>query len=230
MPRKKWPGTKIYVEPPITLQKLVDDYLYTKRYFKYAPEKCTFKEDHERYLESLNGHADFICGEPGNTLGVLPYTVNTHQRYFRFPSRQLLIEPNAEKLMALDGRAFESFEELYAEVLSIQSSKKLPGFGRTTIYDYALRWGWHASPRVQPRDFVYVHATPGKAAMALWERGYLPMVKDIEKAVKAEFRIPLEYFPEEIRNSAMSAADVEHFLCCYDALIYQLPKNNLQNK
>ena len=154
-------------------------------------------------------------------MGVLPYHVTSHQRYFRFPSRQYLIEELAEKLKKeIDDCSFASFEDLYAAIKNL----KLHGFGPTTIYDYALRWGWHASPRVQPRDFVYVHATPGKSAKALWKLNYLPMVKDIDRAVYTDFRIPFEFFPEEIRNSAMSAADVEHFLCCYDALIVQLPK------
>lgn len=224
MPRRKWTGGKIKIDPPITLQKLVDDYLTVKRHFKHTSKECTFKEAHEHYLESLQGHADFICGESGNTLGVLFYRVNPHQQYFRCRSRQPLIEPLAEKLKEIDGCAFASFEDLYAEIKRLN----LHGFGPTTVYDYALRWGWHASPRIHPRDFVYLHATPGKSAKALFQKGYLPLVEDIDAAVDKNHRLPLEVFPDEIRNSEMNAADVEHFLCCYDKLIFQLPERNNQ--
>lgn len=211
--RKQWPGFKPEIPFPFTLQDLVDDYMYHQYDCKSSQKKETPQNGHKLYLESLKCINDFICGEPDNKDAPKkhPYHINSHQRYFRFPSRHIHITKAAEQLKTLKVDRIKDFEDLREEV----KGKKFHGFGDTTLYDFCLRFGWHQNPRIEPKEFVYVHSKPKDAADILKEKGYL--------TVNYDFKIPFDAFPEEITASGMSAADVEHFLCCYKKFIEQLP-------
>ena len=193
-----------------TLQALVDDYLNTPYQFKNDENAMTYQENHEEYLDSLKNFAEMICGLEGNEVGKLPYRLDTHQRYYRFPSKQHWVTEHAKTLKTLP-ESFKNFEELHEKVKEM----KLHGFGPTTIYDFALRFGHHLSPKLEPQEYVYLHTGPAEAAKTLWEKGYFKGIADIEKMIKKESKIPRELFPKEIKESAMTTVDIEHFLCCY---------------
>lgn len=211
--RKTWAGFKPKIPEPFTLRDLVEDYLHTKYDCKYSTSKETPKKGHELYLDELKCINDFICGEPDNEDAPekRPYHINSHQRYFRFPSRHHLIKKAAQKLKKLEGKTFRDFDEIYECVKSL----KCEGFGDTTVYDFSLRFGWHLKERMEPSKYVYVHSKPKESANLLKLKGYLTSNFD--------FRISFEDFPEEIKNSGMTASDVEHFLCCYKSFIEKLP-------
>ena len=210
--RKKWTGGRIDIEEPYTLRKLVEDYLETPYECKYSDRLVNNKEGHECYLDSLKTTIDFIFGEPGNKPEG-PYFINGHQRFFRFPEHRRSIPKTIQILSGNLSNLYDSFEELYNEVNSFD----LYGFGDTTTYDFSLRYGWHLNPKVEPKKEVYVHSKPLEAAKYLREKNYIK--KDFGRT------IPFEDLPDEIKNSAMTAADVEHFLCCYKEYIEKLPEN-----
>lgn len=215
-PRKSWPGPRPQPESPNSLKGLVDDYLNKKYYCKYSDKEETFADGHICYLNTLKNIIDFICGEPNDGRKEPPFKINVHQRFYRFPSRQSKIPQVACKLKKTIPGKYNSFEELYEKV----NKQKLYGFGETTTYDFALRYGWHQNPRIEPKDFVYLHSKPMEAAKALHEKGY---IKD-----KLKRTIPMESLPEEIKDSRMTAADVEHFFCCYKTFIDQLPNKKIK--
>ena len=212
--RKVWQGFKPRISEPFTLRDLVEDYLHTKYDCKYSNSKETPKRGHELYLDKLKCIKDFICGEPNNEDAPekRPYHINSHQRYFRFPSRHYLIWEAAQKLKALEGQTFKDFEELRKKV----KETGCKGFGDTTIYDFSLRYGWHLTPRLEPTEYVYVHSEPKKSVEYLISKGYMNADYD--------YRIPFEAFPPEIKDSGMNATDVEHFLCIYKTFIENSPK------
>lgn len=211
-PRKKWTGGRIEIKEPFNLRNLVEDYLKTPYECKYSDHLLNNKDGHECYLDSLKSTIDFIFGEPGNKPEG-PYFINGHQRFFRFPSRRKSIQETVKTLENSLSNQYDSFEELYNEVDGLD----LYGFGDTTTYDYALRYGWSLNPKIQPQKEVYVHSKPREAALYLREKNYIK--KDFGRT------IPIENLPDEIKNSAMSAADIEHFLCCYKEYIEKLPEN-----
>lgn len=211
--RKKWPGFKPIIPFPYTLQDLVDDYVSNLYDCKCSLKKETPQNGHNLYLDTLKCINDFICGEPDNEDAPekKPYTINSHQRYFRFPSRHKYIKEAADKLVGLQGEQFNDFEDLREKV----KEKECHGFGNTTLYDFCLRFGRQKSPRIEPKEFVYVHSKPKEAADKLKEKGYLK--------VNYDYKIPFHAFPIEITSSVMTPADVEHFLCCYKEYIENLP-------
>lgn len=217
--RQNWGGAKIKVKEPFDLHDLVEDYLKKEYHNKYSDRKESHQQGHISYLETLSDTIDFICGEPNDGRKEPPFKVNGHQRFFRFPSRQLRISEVEERLSSIKNKRFDSFEDLYSEIRRIHPY----GFGDTTVYDFSLRYGYHLKPKVEPKEFVYVHSKPAETLKYLWEHGYLENVKDIDHIIKADHKLSLDLFPDEIRNSAMTAADVEHFLCCYQKLLMKLP-------
>ncbi|MCH5238301.1 MAG: hypothetical protein J1E95_10985 [Muribaculaceae bacterium] len=211
--RKKWPGFKPEIPEPFTLQDLVEDYVSKLYDCKSSSKKETPQKGHKFYLDTLKCTKDFICGEPNNADAPenKPYHINSHQRYFRFPSRHVHIDRAAKELESFNTDKFMDFEDLREKV----KEKKLHGFGTTTLYDFCLRFGWNQNPKIEPKKYVYVHTKPKASADALKEKGYL--------TVDYDFRIPFDAFPEEITKSSMTAADVEHFLCCYKEYLEKLP-------
>lgn len=203
-------GSKL--KRPFSLQDLVNDYLNQGGYFG---SKKTIKEQHEDYLNSLTDMTDWICGKPNEKKipAKPPYQVDVHQRYLRVEQNQPLIIIAGQKLEGIENKKFKNFEELYKFIRDC----KVKGFGPTTWYDFSLRFGWHQTPRIQPKEFVYIHSKPGLAATTLKDKGYITV--PISNPLKRSD------FPDEIKNSKMDAADIEHFLCVYKKLIEELPIN-----
>ena len=206
--KKLRPGSKL--KRPFTLDDLVKDYLEE---VGYLDSDKTLHEQHEDYLDSLTDMTDWICGAVNETKipDGPPYNVDVHQRFIRVAKNQHLINLIPEKLKNLKDQEFKNFEEIYEFV----KKSDVKGFGPTAYYDFSLRYGWHLTPRIQPKEKVYVHSKPGLSAQALKDKGY----------IKVEISNPMKRddFPIEIRNSRMDAADIEHFLCIYKKLITELP-------
>lgn len=209
--RKNWAGPIISFDDPFDLADLVNDYLTTEYYCKYSSKKETHAAGHICYLNALNGRIDFISGEPNFGRTTLPFKINGHQRFFRFPTRQAKIPNIVKEIETIEGLPYNNFEELYDAIENLN----LYGFGETTTYDYALRYGWHLSPRLEPTELVYLHSKPMEAAVFLKDKGYI--------ASKLRRTMPLSDFPDEITVSGMTTRDVEHFLCCYKKFIELLP-------
>lgn len=184
-----------------SIEELVKEYLYKKKYNKFFKKELTDKEAHEEYLSSLQTLTDFICGEvnvdrvpKGNK-----YILNGHQRR-PLNGKWDLINKMGQNLKDLDNESFDDFEQLFEYI----KSKKVDWFGPTSFYDIALRHGWHRKPRVEPVKYVYAHAKLLNVAKKLEELGYLK---------KAGPRMPIEDFSKEIRQPGMTASDIEHFIC-----------------
>ena len=212
-----WTGVIIEIKEPFSLQDLVNNYLQTKYKHKYTDCLKTHAEGHICYLDSLHDTLDFICGETNYDRILPPYKVNSHQRYFRFPSRQKYIPEIIGRLKEIESSNYDNFEDLFHSVNAL----KLFGFGPTTVYDYSLRLGWHLNPKIEPKKFVYLHSKPGESARILKSKGYISKTFDN--------KILFEDLPDDIKNSDMTARDVEHFLCCYHKYIEKLPNNNNKN-
>ena len=196
-----------------SLSELVDIYLHKKHEWKKMTDKpITDKEGLELYLNSLTDLTDFICGE--KNIEKVPigkhYILNGHQKR-PLNGKYWVINSMGAKLKELEGRKFESFEDLIEEV----EKRKENWFGPTAIYDFALRYGWHQDPRVEPKEYVYVHSIPEKSAIHLKNLGYLKTVGR---------RIPFREFPEEMRKEGMTAKDIENFLCIFTEEIHNLKK------
>lgn len=206
--KKLPPGSKL--KRPFTLEDLVKDYLEE---VGYCGKDGTLHEQHEHYLDSLTDMTDWICGVKNDTK--IPdgphYEVDVHQRYLRVEKNQHLINAIPGQLKELFQQKFHDFEDIYDFV----KRSNVKGFGPTAYYDFSLRYGWHLNPRIKPEQRIYVHSKPGLAAIALKEKGYITV--DITNPMKRED------FPDEIKNSKMDAADIEHFLCVYKKFIEQLP-------
>lgn len=194
----------------LTLSSLVDMYLHKKHKYKNTEILVTDKEGLELYLDELEDITDFICGEPNKNKipSKGPYKLNGHQ------SRPLngkweVINSMGEKLREFNNRSFVSFEELIDEVDGLKEK----WFGPTAIYDFSLRFGWHQTPRIEPKKYVYVHSIPEKSAIRLKELGYL---KEINR------RIPYVDFPSEMKKEGMTAKDIENFLCIFHEEISKL--------
>ena len=202
------PGSKL--KRPFTLADLVKDYLEEVGYFGIDK---TLHEQHEDYLDSLTDMTDWICGVVNDKKipDGPPYKVDVHQRYLRVKKFQPLINLIPNKLINLKNEKFKNFEEIYEFV----KKSDVKGFGATAYYDFALRYGWHQNPKIKPDEKIYVHSKPGLAAKSLKDKGYIEV--EISNPMKRED------FPEEIKNSKMDAADIEHFLCIYKKLISELP-------
>lgn len=201
------------VDKSKSLQDLIDHYLNEKIGCKYSGKKETTQECHVRYLDHLEDITDFICGEH-NEIKIPDgptYKVNNHQRSLRFTSRQPVINDMAEKLKDIQNETFNSFEELYDYI----NQRRLPWFGDTCVYDFALRYGWHLNPRVEPEKYVYLHSKPKAAAEILKGKGYFQ--HDLSKPIL------FESLRKEFKTPGMKAIDVEHFLCCYKKQIEKLP-------
>lgn len=207
--KKKPPTPGAKLKRPFTLAALVKDYLDEVGY--NGIEKSVHAQ-HEDYLESLENMTDWICGQKNGKKRSPLYNVDVHQRYFRVVSNQPLINDARNKLEdILPSKNFNNFEELYKFIRGCN----IKGFGPTTWYDFALRYGWHSRPCITPDEWVYVHSKPGLAANLLKEKGYI--VTEITNPMRRT------EFPDEIKNSRMNAADIEHFLCVYKKFIEQLP-------
>ena len=209
--RTRCPLPTIEEENP-TLSSLVDMYLHKKHKWKSTEQLVTDKEGLELYLNSLKDLTDFICGEPNESK--VPdgknYKLNGHQRR-PLNGKWDVINSMGEKLKDLNGKDFKSFEELIDKV----ESQKETWFGPTAIYDFSLRFGWHQTPRIEPKEYVYVHSIPEKSAIKLQELGYLK---------KVSRRIPFKDFPTEMRKKGMTAKDIENFLCIFNEAITKLKK------
>ena len=205
--KKLPPGSKL--KKPFTLEDLVKDYLEEVGYFG---KNNTLHEQHELYLDSLTDMTEWICGmENENKIPAgPPYNVDVHQRFLRMKGNQHLINDIPGKLQDLSKQKFQVFEDIYDYVKGC----KIKGFGPTAYYDFSLRYGWHLNPRITPVGKIYVHSKPGLSAMVLREKGY----------IDADIINPMnrEDFPDEIKNSKMDAAEIEHFLCVYYKYIKQL--------
>ncbi|MDE6479156.1 MAG: hypothetical protein K2L45_02715 [Muribaculaceae bacterium] len=201
-------------EATTKLEELVKDYLTEKYEDPKYPDKdvSTTQEWHDIYLSSLVNIIDFICGEINDTkVPRPPYIFNIHQWNFRFPSRQPIVEKMAKKLENIDSIDFENFEDLIDYV----EEQKEPHFGETAIYDFALRYGWNRNPQIKPKEYVYIHSKPRRAAQHLVDHGYLKEIEKLERKMKLE-----KY--KELLLPGMTAHDIEHFLCCYHDEIFTL--------
>lgn len=198
-----------------SLEYLVKDYLTRKHSNPAFPYKgeATGKEWHDICLSSLEGMTDFICGKKNEIKAPdgPPYVFDDHQWYLRFPSRQPIVNTMAKKLEKIEEEVFADFEQLIDYV----EARKVPYFGDTSVYDFSLRYGWNHSPQLRPKEYVYVHSKPRKAAKHLLERGYLKEIKKLHRKMKLE-----KY--KELLLPGMTAHDVENFLCLYHEQIMQL--------
>ena len=211
--RKGCPKPNLQDKEDLTLSTLVDIYLTEKHAWKKMPEKVgTDKELLELYLDSLEDLTDYICGE--NTKEKVPegthYVLNGHQKR-PLNGKYEVINSMGKKLKELEGKKFDTFESLIEEV----EKRKEKWFGPTAIYDFALRFGWHQNPRIEPKEYVYVHSIPAQSANRLRELGYLKTVSR---------KIPFSNFPKEMRKEGMTAKDVENFLCIFAEEINKLKK------
>lgn len=160
---------------------------------------------HERYLSSLKGMVDYICGQPNE--GKKPYVFDDHQWNLRFPSRHCIVDAMVTGLKYIDKENFEDFDQLIDYV----AERRIEHFGDTAIYDFALRYGWNRHPRIIPKQFVYIHSKPLRAANRLKELGYL---KGVAR------KLPLSSYSEALPG--LEAIDVEHFLCLFHDEIMHL--------
>lgn len=200
-------------EENLTLSSLVDMYLHKKHGWKGTDQLVTDKEGLELYLNSLSDLTDFICGEPNKEEKVPEgknYILNGHQRR-PLNGKWDVINSMGKKLKDLEEKNFKSFEELIDAVEKLKER----WFGPTAIYDFSLRFGWHQSPRIEPKEYVYVHSIPEKSAGKLRDLGYLK---------KVSRRIPFNEFPSEMRKEGMTAKDIENFLCIFHDAIMNLKK------
>lgn len=170
------------------------------------------KEDHENYLSTLKTITDFICGLPNKIEAPdgPTYQIHNHQWPIRCKSRQHKVNIMAENLKDIDKEIFKDFEDLRTYV----EKRRISYFGDTCIYDFSLRYGWNHTPRIEPKDYVYIHAKPRKSAEHLYNLGYIP---------KIDTKLPLSNYNALLRPG-MTAADVEHFLCCKHKEIMNLKK------
>ena len=90
-----------------------------------------------------------------------------HQRRVRRDALEeilkILTQLMAELVVAKD------FEALYKIILSA----KVANIGQLTIYDIAMHIGYWLSPKILPKDMVYIHAGAEIGAMALYKKGLL---------------------------------------------------------
>lgn len=150
-----------------------------------------------------------LCGEinekeaPGNG----PYKYHgTHQWILRMHPNA--VDEKAKKLLHLfkeEPRLLQatSFEELYDAV----EKEKVKWFGCLCNYDFCLRFGWHQKPRIEPKDYVYLHSNP-------WESAKILVNLNVLKPFK-ERRIPYDAFPDFFTKNDMTAKDIENFLCIF---------------
>ncbi len=198
----------------LSLEDLVKHYLNHKStdWAGFEGIPLTAKEAHESYLSALDDITDFICGQKNETKvpDGPPYVLDEHQWNLRFPRRLLIVNDMARRLKDIDHESFNDFEELIAYV----EKRRVPHFGDTAVYDFALRYGWKQTPRLNPEKFVYIHSKPRRSAVRLYQLGYL---EEIGRC------LPLEKY-NILLLPGMTAADVEHFLCVYHDEIMKLKK------
>lgn len=96
---------------------------------------------------------------------------------------------------------FVDFEELYDFVEG--KLGHINGIGGLTIYDIAVRIGWHQNPRVLPKDYVYIHAGTKVGAEKVLG------IRIIGK------RIPFSFFNGLSRLSGLDALELEDYLCIH---------------
>lgn len=197
--------------PDVTLNDLVESYLHEKKMIR--GKSITYSEFLVHELDRYEDLTAYICGE-NNPEQKVPngtnYKLNSHQRQ-PLNCRWEEINKFGETFADIHERKFRDFEEMMDYV--DDPIRDVKQFGDTCKYDFALRHGWHRNPRIEPEEYVYLHAKPLKAAKALFAKGYL------DKVVR---RMRFDSFPEELRQEGMTAKDVENFLCIFKEKIEQL--------
>lgn len=96
---------------------------------------------------------------------------------------------------------FVDFEELYDFVEG--KLEHINGIGDLTVYDIAVRIGWHQNPWVLPKDYVYIHAGTKVGAEKVLG------IRIIGK------RIPFSFFNGLSRLSGLNALELEDYLCIH---------------
>ncbi|WP_297065281.1 hypothetical protein [uncultured Duncaniella sp.] len=163
-------------------------------------------------LDRLSTTIDFICGKDnGGVIDGEKYIKDSHQR--RMTAATVRAAYGA--LDSLDARQFNDFEALVEEVERLIGEKRVKGFGRLAVYDFALRYGH--SHGIKPKKFVYIQQGARDGALGLREAGYLSFANSDRK-------IPVEAFPAELR--ALGAMHIENFLCDMKNYLRALKKHN----
>ncbi|MBR1539281.1 MAG: hypothetical protein IJ636_07220 [Bacteroidales bacterium] len=108
--------------------------------------------------------------------------------------------------------SFRNFEELYDWVYSV-ISMGATGIGNCTVYDTCLRLGHNMTPKVEPRDYVYIHRCVKDSAIRILGA----------KAVRGKFRVPRACFDAVEKDfSTLTAVEIEDFLCVVHPCIVSL--------
>lgn len=89
-------------------------------------------------LDRLSTTIDFICGKDnGGGIDGEKNIKDSHQRRMRAAT----VRVSYGALDSLDARQFNDFEALVEEVERLIEEKRVKGFGRLAVYDFALRYG-----------------------------------------------------------------------------------------
>lgn len=191
------------------LKSLIDDFLTQKYAWPDAPgQLLTAVEQHHRYLSSLRGKTDYICGQINGEAAsaVSGYMFDGHQWHLRFPSRRHVVDDMLGRLADIDNERFDDFDQLYRYVYD----RRVQHFGDTCVYDFALRYGWNMTRPLIPQQYVYLHSQPLRAATHLCLCGLMPRVS--ARLSTAECG-PLTLY-------GLDAMEAEHFLCvCHDEIM-----------
>lgn len=157
------------------------------------------KNDLETLLDNLaeaaltHGPTVFVTGHPDRA------KKNPHQYHMPWET----VKQAVAQLVGFP-RSFKNFEDLYDSVKALLG--RINQFGNLAVYDFSVRYGHSLSPKIQPKDYVYLHQGTLEGAKALYAKGVL-------KFRPAQGRYPVTDFPEALQK--LGAMHIENLLCIY---------------
>lgn len=119
----------------------------------------------------------------------------------------------------LSQKAADSFEDFYKWLSD--TIKGIKGIGDLSVYDTALRMGWHFEKdgmpyRIAPEKYVYLHKGALWGAEALQRISRLSTTY-INPDIKLDYHIEITEFCDDLQS--LGANHLENFLCIYHNLL-----------